>query len=290
MFQGSIVALVTPFKDGKIDREGLKNLIEFQIENNTHAIVPCGCTGEAATLSHEEHKKVSELTVEFVNKRVPVITGSGSNSTHEAVELTRYAKDIGADGALVITPYYNKPTQDGLYRHYKEIATKVDIPIILYNVPGRTGVNMLPETVLRLSEIDNIVGIKEASGSLSQMSDIIGLCGENLVVLSGDDSVTLPLLSIGGKGVISVTANIVPSYVAQMVNEFNKGNLDEAQRLHYKLRSLNEAMFFETNPIPVKTSLSLMGKISGELRLPLSPMSEANLERLRKVLMDYGLI
>ena len=290
MFQGSIVALVTPFKDGKIDREGLKNLIEFQIENNTHAIVPCGCTGEAATLSHEEHKKVSELTVEFVNKRVPVITGSGSNSTHEAVELTRYAKDIGADGVLVITPYYNKPTQDGLYRHYKEIATKVDIPIILYNVPGRTGVNMLPETVLRLSEIDNIVGIKEASGSLSQMSDIIGLCGENLVVLSGDDSVTLPLLSIGGKGVISVTANIVPSYVAQMVNEFNKGNLDEAQRLHYKLRSLNEAMFFETNPIPVKTSLSLMGKISGELRLPLSPMSEANLERLRKVLMDYGLI
>ncbi|MFV1952080.1 MAG: 4-hydroxy-tetrahydrodipicolinate synthase [Nitrospinota bacterium] len=290
MFQGSIVALVTPFKDGKIDREGLRNLIEFQIENNTHAIVPCGCTGEAATLSHEEHKKVLELTLEFVNKRVPVIAGSGSNSTHEAVELTRYAKDRGADGALVITPYYNKPTQDGLYRHYKEIATNVDIPIILYNVPGRTGVNMLPETVLRLSEIDNIVGIKEASGSLSQMSDIIGLCGENIVVLSGDDSVTLPLLSIGGKGVISVTANIVPSYVAQIVNEFNKGNFDEARRLHYKLRSLNEAMFFETNPIPVKTSLSLMGKISGELRLPLSPMSEANLERLRKVLMDYGLI
>lgn len=290
MFEGSIVALVTPFKDGKIDREGLKNLIEFQIENNTHAIVPCGCTGEAATLSHEEHKKVSELTVEFVNKRVPVIAGSGSNSTHEAVELTRYAKDIGADGALVITPYYNKPTQDGLYRHYKEIATNVDIPIILYNVPGRTGVNMLPETVLRLSEIDNIVGIKEASGSLSQMSDIIGLCGENLVVLSGDDSVTLPLLSIGGKGVISVTANIVPSHVAQIVNEFNKGNFDEARRLHYKLRSLNEAMFLETNPIPVKTSLSLMGKISGELRLPLSPMSEANLEKLKKVLIDYGLI
>jgi len=290
MFQGSIVALVTPFKDGKIDREGLKNLIEFQIENNTHAIVPCGCTGEAATLSHEEHKKVLELTLEFVNKRVPVIAGSGSNSTHEAVELTRYAKDRGADGALVITPYYNKPTQDGLYRHYKEIATNVDIPIILYNVPGRTGVNMLPETVLRLSEIDNIVGIKEASGSLSQMSDIIGLCGENLVVLSGDDSVILPLLSIGGKGVVSVSANIVPSYVAQIVNEFNKGNFDEARRLHYKLRSLNEAMFFETNPIPVKTSLSLMGKISGELRLPLSPMSKANLEKLKKVLMDYGLI
>ncbi len=289
MFQGSIVALVTPFKDGKIDREGLKNLIEFQIENNTHAIVPCGCTGEAATLSHEEHKKVLELTLEFVNKRVPVIAGSGSNSTHEAVELTRYAKDRGADGALVITPYYNKPTQDGLYRHYKEIATNVDIPIILYNVPGRTGVNMLPETVLRLSEIDNIVGIKEASGSLSQMSDIIGLCGENLVVLSGDDSVILPLLSIGGKGVVSVSANIVPSYVAQIVNEFNKGNFDEARRLHYKLRSLNEAMFFETNPIPVKTSLSLMG-ISGELRLPLSPMSKANLEKLKKVLMDYGLI
>ncbi|MBI5183581.1 MAG: 4-hydroxy-tetrahydrodipicolinate synthase [Nitrospinae bacterium] len=290
MFQGSIVALVTPFKDGRVDEEGLRDLIEFQIENNIHAIVPCGCTGEAATLSHEEHKKVLELTVEFVNKRVPVIAGSGSNSTHEAVELTRYVRDIGADGALIITPYYNKPTQDGLYRHYKEIATMVDIPIILYNVPSRTGINMLPETVSRLSEIDNIVGIKEASGSLSQMSDIIGLCREDFIVLSGDDSVTLPLLSIGGRGVVSVSANIVPSYVAQMVNEFNKGNLNDARRLHYKLRSLNEAMFFETNPIPVKTSLSLMGRISGELRLPLSPMSKTNLERLKKVLMDYGLI
>jgi len=290
MFKGSFVAIVTPFKDGKIDERAYADLIEFQIEEGTNGIVPCGTTGESATLSHKEHERVVELTVEIANKRVPVIAGTGSNSTSEAIMLTRNAKDAGADASLLITPYYNKPTQEGLYRHFKTIAESVDMPQFLYNVPGRTGVNMLPETVERLSKLKNIIGIKEATGDLKQVSDVIGCCGDNFIILSGDDFTTFPLLAVGGHGVISVTANIAPHDVAIMCKEFFKGNIEKAKEMHYKLQSLNEAMFYETNPIPVKTALSLMGKVSGEMRLPLCPLSEKNLERLKGVMKGYGLI
>ena len=290
MFKGSFVAIVTPFKNGKIDEKAYADLIEFQIGEGTQGIVPCGTTGESATLTHQEHERVIELTVEIVNKRIPVIAGTGSNSTSEAIMLTRHAKDAGADAALLITPYYNKPTQEGLYQHYKAIAESVNIPQFLYNVPGRTGVNMLPETVARLSKGKNIIGIKEATGDMRQVSDVIALCGENFIVLSGDDFTTFPLLTIGGKGVISVTANVAPGDAAAMCNEFFSGNLKKAKEFHYKMRPLNDAMFYETNPIPVKTALSLMGKVSGEMRLPLYQMSEKNLERLKSVMKGYGLI
>lgn len=290
MFKGSFVAIVTPFKSGKIDEKAYADLIEFQIREGTQGIVPCGTTGESATLTHQEHERVVELTVEIVNKRIPVIAGTGSNSTSEAIMLTRHAKDAGADAALLITPYYNKPTQEGLYQHYKAIAESVNMPQFMYNVPGRTGVNMLPETVARLSKVKNIIGIKEATGDMRQVSDVIALCGENFIVLSGDDFTTFPLLTVGGKGVISVTANIAPRDVADMCNEFFKGNINKAKELHYKMRQLNDAMFYETNPIPVKTALSLMGKVSGEMRLPLYQMSEKNLERLKGVMKGYGLI
>jgi len=290
MFAGSMVAIVTPFKNGKVDEKALGNLIEFQIKNGTDAIIPCGTTGESATLDYEEHYRVIEFTIEAVNKRVPVIAGTGANSTDETIMMTRKAKGFGADGALLVTPYYNKPTQEGLYLHYKKVAEDVDIPIVLYNVPGRTGVNMLPSTVARLAEIKNIVAIKEASGDMRQVSELIRLCGDRITVLSGDDFTTFPLLSLGGKGVISVTANVAPSDVAGMVDAFLGGMIEEARRLHYKLEPLNQAMFFETNPIPVKTALGMMGMCSDELRLPLSPMSDINKERLRKVMEDYGLL
>lgn len=290
MLKGSMVAIVTPFKNGLVDEDNLRELIEFQIENGTDAIVPCGTTGESATLSHQEHKRVVEITVETVDKRVPVIAGTGSNSTEEAIKLTKHAKEARADAALMITPYYNKPTQEGLYQHYKKIAQEVDIPIVLYNVPGRTGVNMLPQTVARLAEIDNIVGIKEATGSLKQISEIIELCGSKINVISGDDFVTFPLMAVGGTGVISVVANIIPKDTADMIDAFEAGNYEKAKYLHYKMLSLSNAMFIETNPIPVKTALALMGKISGEQRLPLVPMSSTNLEKLKEVLRNYGLI
>lgn len=290
MFKGSFVAVVTPFKDGKIDEKSYADLVEFQIREGTNGIVPCGTTGESATLSHQEHERVIELTVEIVNKRIPVIAGTGSNSTSEAIMLTRHAKDAGADASLLITPYYNKPTQEGLYQHFKTIAESVDMPQFLYNIPGRTGVNMLPETVERLSKLKNIIGIKEATGDLKQVSDVIGHCGDNFIILSGDDFTTFPLLAVGGHGVISVTANIAPHDVAIMCNEFFKGNIEKAKEMHYKLQSLNDAMFYETNPIPVKTALSLMGKVSGEMRLPLCPLSENNLEKLKGVMKGYGLI
>lgn len=290
MFKGSMVAIVTPFKNGKIDEKALGDLIEFQISNGTDGIVPCGTTGESATLSYEEHNRVIEFTVEAVKRRVPVIAGTGSNSTDEAVMLTKHAKKAKADAALLITPYYNKPTQEGLYRHYKKIAEDVDIPLVLYNVPGRTGVNMLPQTVARLSEIKNIVAIKEATGSLQQISETIQLCGDNIAVLSGDDFTALPTYAVGGKGVISVTANIIPKDMSAMWDAFEKGDLKEANRLHYKTFNLHGLMFCETNPIPVKTALSLMGKCTAEFRLPLCPISDANLEKLKKGLKEYGLI
>jgi len=288
MFKGSMVALITPFKGGKIDEKALERLIEFQIKNNTDGIVPCGCTGEAATLSTEEQKQMIKLTMALVKKRIPVIAGTGSNSTKEAIELTKYAESAGADAALLITPYYNKPTPAGLLLHYEKVSSAVSIPIILYNVPSRTGISILPETVAKLSEIENIVAIKEASGSLNQTSEILSLC--NITVLSGDDSLTLPILSVGGKGVISVVANIVPADTAEMVRDFRKGKFEEARKLHLNLFPLCQAMFLETNPIPVKTALGMMGMIEPELRLPLSPMDEGKKKELTEALKNYGLV
>lgn len=290
MFRGSIVAIVTPFKDGRIDEEGYRKLIEEQIEGGTSAIVPCGTTGESATLSMEEHAQVIDIAVDAVKKRVPVIAGAGGNSTREAIELTRHAKAAGADATLQVTPYYNKPTQEGLYRHFSAIAQAVSFPQVLYNVPGRTSVNMLPETVARLAELPEIKAIKEASGSLAQMADVLNLAGDKITLLSGDDNVTLPVLSIGGKGVISVVANLIPEDNAKMIQAWEEGRADEARQRFFRLFPLCKAMFYETNPIPVKTGLALMGKIDGEMRLPLSPMAPANVEKLRKDLQAYGVL
>ena len=290
MFSGSLVAIVTPFKHGRVDERAFGDLIEFQIANGTDGIVPCGTTGESATLSHEEHDRVVDVTVEVVQGRVPVLAGSGSNSTDEAITLTRHAKKAGADGALLITPYYNKPTQEGLFRHYKAVAEAVDLPLVLYNIPGRTSVNMLPSTVARLTSIPNIAGIKEGSGSLQQVSEIVQSCGDHMVVLSGDDPLTLPMMAVGARGVITVTANIAPGEMAAMVDAMAAGNIEEAKRLHYQLYPLFTALFYETNPIPVKEALALMGKIDGEVRLPLSPLSTENKDKLARVMKDYGLI
>ncbi len=290
MFKGSIVAIVTPFKEGKVDEEAYRRLIEFQIENGTSAVVPCGTTGESATLSVEEHNRVIDIAVEAANKRVPVIAGTGGNSTREAIELTEYAKKAGADATLQVTPYYNKPTQEGLYQHFKAIAKAVPLPQVLYNVPGRTSVNMLPETVARLAELPEVVAIKEASGSLGQMVEIVRLAGDNITLLSGDDNLTLPVLSIGGKGVVSVVANIAPGDTSDMVDFWEEGDVEKAKALFYKLFPLVHAMFYETNPIPVKTSLALMGKIKDGMRLPLCPMAPSNLEKLKNALQEYGLL
>ncbi|MCX7770890.1 MAG: 4-hydroxy-tetrahydrodipicolinate synthase [Proteobacteria bacterium] len=290
MFKGAITALVTPFKKGNLDLNALKRLIEFQIEKGIDGIVPCGTTGEAPTLSYDEHKKVIELTVKHVKKRVPVIAGTGANSTDEAIELTEFAKKAGADGALLVCPYYNKPTQEGLYRHFKKIAETIDIPIILYNIPGRTGVNMLPETVARLAKIPNIVGIKEASGSLEQVTEIIRSTNEDFVVLSGDDAMTLPMLALGGKGVISVASNIIPDKIAKMVSLYLNKKVEEAKKIHYEYYDLMKALFIETNPVPVKTAMGMMKMICPEVRLPLCEMSEVNLSKLKGVLQKYKLV
>lgn len=291
MFKGSIVAIVTPFKDGKVDEKKLRDLIEFQIDHGTSGVVPCGTTGESATLSFQEHDRVIEITVEQVKRRIPVIAGTGSNSTEEAIMLTRHAAKTGADASLQVSPYYNRPTQKGLYEHFKAVADSVEIPIILYNIASRTGVNIEPETIARLAkDCKNIVAVKEASGNLDQMSRIKQLCGQNFDLISGDDSLTLPILSIRGTGVISVLANIIPKDVAGLVSEFEKGNLKKAQELHYKLLPLIKAMFMETNPIPVKTAMGLLGMCESALRLPMSSMLPENLEKLKKALGDYGLL
>jgi 4-hydroxy-tetrahydrodipicolinate synthase len=290
MFKGAIVAIVTPFKNGQIDEEALRELIEFQIVNGTDGIVPCGTTGESATLSHEEHDRVIEITINAVKKRVPVIAGTGSNSTAEALRLTAHAYKAGADAALIVCPYYNRPTQEGLYQHFKTIAENVPIPIMPYNIPSRTGVNLMPEMVAKLSKIKNIVGIKEASGSIKQMSDIIDLCGEDFVVLSGDDIFTLPLMVMGGAGVISVISNVAPADMAGLVDAFAAGDMARAKALHHKMSELIDALFIEVNPIPVKAALALMGKIKYEYRFPLCKMAEANFEKLKKVMVNYALI
>ncbi len=289
MFKGSFVALVTPHKpDGSIDRKKYGELIEFQIKNGTHGIVPCGCTGEAATMTHDEQKGLIKFCVEVVDKRVQVVAGTGSNNTAEALDLTRAAKKAGADGALLITPYYNKPTPEGQFRHYEKIAKEVDIPIMLYNVPSRTGISILPSTVARLSRIDNIVAIKEASGSLEQVSQIISLC--DITVLSGDDANTLPMMSVGAAGVVSVAANVVPKEVANMVELALKKDYEKARKIHLKLMPIFKGLFIETNPIPVKTVLSLMGKIEANWRLPLCEMSKENLPKLKSIAKEAGLI
>ena len=290
MIRGAIVAIVTPFKDGKVDEEALRRLIDEQIANGTDGISPCGTTGESTTLSYEEHDRVIEVTVEAVNKRVPVIAGTGSNSTAEAVRLTKHAWKAGADAALMVCPYYNRPTQEGLYRHYRAIAEEVPIPIVIYNIPGRTGTNLQTETLARLAEIPNIVGVKEASGSLKQMSDVVRLCGPDFSVLSGDDIFTLALMAIGGAGVISVISNVAPRDMAEMVDSFTAGDLSKARMLHHKMSPLIDALFLETNPIPVKAALAMMGKITYELRLPLCRMGEKNEAILKKEMQRYGLI
>lgn len=286
-FQGSIVALATPFKKGKVDEKTLRKLVRFQIDAGTDGIVPVGTTGECPTLSFKEHERVIEIVVETANHEVPVIAGTGSNSTEEAIYLTKFAKKVGAEGALLVTPYYNKPTQEGLYRHYEMISKKVDIPIVLYNVPGRTGVSLSPQTVARLSKVQNIVGIKEATGSMDQSSEILSLC--NMTVLSGDDSLTLPLLSIGAKGVISVVANILPQALAELVDAYFANNIHKARQHHLKLFPICRAVFIETNPVPVKTAMGLMGLCDDEVRLPLCPMQPANIKILVEAMRNYGI-
>jgi 4-hydroxy-tetrahydrodipicolinate synthase len=286
IFEGSMVALVTPFRNGKVDEKALKGLIDFHLQHRTDVIIPCGTTGEASTLSHDEHRRVLSFVVEYVNGRVPVICGAGSNNTEEAAGLVQYAKKIKADGVLVVTPYYNRPTQEGLYRHFEYLAKKSDIPIVLYNVPGRTGVSIAPSTVARLAEIDNVVAIKEASGNLDQVDQIMEAC--DLTVLSGDDSLTLPMISIGARGVISVTANVVPYLMRDLVHSALQGNMEEAKQIHRELYPLSKVLFIETNPIPVKTALGLMKKIKPEVRLPLCEMNEENVKKLSQALKKIG--
>ncbi|HEX9780388.1 MAG TPA: 4-hydroxy-tetrahydrodipicolinate synthase [bacterium] len=288
--RGSMVAIVTPFRQDRIDEDALRRLIEMQIERGTSAIVPCGTTGESATLSHEEHDRVIELTVEAVRGRTSVIAGTGSNNTREAVRLTRHAREAGADAALLITPYYNKPTQEGLYRHFRAVAEAVELPLVLYNIPGRTAVNMAPETFGRLvRDCPTIVAVKEASGDLAQMRRMLDQTEGTLTLISGDDALTVDVLELGGTGVISVLANLVPQDVADMVRAFESGDRAGARRMQERLLPLTNALFLETNPIPVKTAMARLGWIEPELRLPLCPMSEANAARLEAAMDAYGL-
>ncbi len=289
---GSIVAIVTPFtRDGAVDEERLRELVEFHISSGTHGIVPCGTTGESATLSHEEHREVIRIVVDQVKGRVPVIAGAGSNSTAESLSLVQFAKEVKADAALVITPYYNKPTQEGLFRHYSYLAKEADFPMVIYNVPGRTGVDILPSTIGRLSKLPQVIGVKEATGSIRRATEVLlAVEKEDFALLSGDDFIVYPFLCVGGKGVISVVANVVPELMAGLVNAFNEGNHQRALELHNRLMPMSEAMFYETNPIPVKTALGMMGKIEPHLRLPLCEMSQTNKERLSKVLESFGLL
>ena len=289
-FHGAFTALITPFTQDGIDETAYKKLIEWQIAQGIHGVVPCGTTGESPTLSEKEHEQVIKLCVETVAKRVPLIAGAGSNSTSEAVHMTKYAAKAGADAVLVVTPYYNKPTSKGIYLHYKAISESADIPIILYNIAGRTGKNIEPDLMAKLAGIKNIIGVKEASGNLEQMKKIREICPKDFLLISGDDALTLPILSMGGVGIISVASNIVPKDVATLVNVFNSGDKAKAQTINARLLPLVEALFVETNPIPVKTAASLMGMCSGLMRLPMCEMEDANLAKLKQALKSYGLM
>ncbi|HLE42814.1 MAG TPA: 4-hydroxy-tetrahydrodipicolinate synthase [Methylomirabilota bacterium] len=290
-FQGSMVAMVTPFRDGEVDETKLRELVEFHVKHGTDGVVPCGTTGESPTLSHAEHKRVVEVVIEAAAGRIPVIAGTGSNSTAEAIDMTVHAAKAGADAALLVSPYYNKPTQQGLYEHFRAIAQAAPgLPLIVYNIQGRTAVNVETDTLKRLSEIPNIVGVKEASGSLDQMTSVVLACGPDFSVVSGDDSLTLPLMAVGARGVISVVANILPKEVAEMTHAALDGDWKRARELHWKLFPICRAMFVETNPIPVKEAMAMLGMIRAEWRLPMCPMSDANRERLRKVLAQAGIL
>lgn len=290
MFNGALSAIITPLRDGEIDEPALRDLIEWQIQNGVDGIVPCGSTGESATLSHPEHEQVIKIAVEQSRKRVPVIAGTGSNSTAEAIRLTSFAREVGADGALLVSPYYNRPTQDGIVRHYRAIAQSVSLPLIIYNIPSRTGSMILPETLAQLADVPNIVGVKEASGSMDQASDIRRLCGERLTILSGDDSLTLPLSALGAKGVVSVISNVMPRETHELAAAALSGDMTRARELHYKMLPLVRALFLETNPIPVKYAVSLMGKCTAEMRMPLTTMSPGPAEKLRGVMKELRLI
>ena len=290
-FQGSFVAMVTPFRNGKVDEAKLRELVEFHITHGTDGLIPCGTTGESPSLSHDEHRRVVELVIEASRGRIRVVAGTGSNSTAEAIDMTKHAERAGATGALVVNPYYNKPTQEGLYRHFRAVAESVAIPILLYNIQSRTAINVETDTMARLvRDAKNIVGVKEASGSLDQMSQVIAACGPDFSVLSGDDNITLPLLAIGGSGVVSVIANIVPRETADLVHAALEGDWKRARDLHYRLFPLARAAFLETNPIPIKEAMALAGMIEPEFRLPMCRMSDANREKLRAILKPYGLI
>jgi len=291
-FQGAYTAMVTPFdRDGKVDEDGLRANVRFQTERGIHGLVPVGTTGECATLSYEEHERVIEVTVDAARGKVPVLAGTGSNSTWEAIMLTKHAREVGADGSLLVVPYYNKPTQAGLYEHFKKIAEEVNIPQVIYNIPSRTGVNIEPETVARLAEIENIVGIKEASLNMDQIMKIIDLTsGKDFSVISGEDSWTFTILGLGGVGVISVTSNIVPDKMAKLVDTFMAGDLETSRRIHFELMPLFKAMFIETNPGPVKAAMEMMGMAAGKPRLPLVELRPENREKLRRVLVELGLV
>jgi 4-hydroxy-tetrahydrodipicolinate synthase len=290
VFEGVLTALVTPFRDDRVDERALVDLVELQIAAGVDGLVPCGSTGEAATLSHAEHRRVIEIVVSAARGRVQVLAGTGSNSTREAIELTRHAKEAGADGALLISPYYNKPTQAGIVAHYAAIARETSFPLVVYNIPGRTASNVLPTTMAQLAEIEQVVGAKETSGSLDQMAHVIELCPDDFAVLSGDDSLTLPLLSIGGHGVISTTSNVAPSEMVAMVRAFRAGDVQRAREIHHRLLRLFDWLFCETNPIPVKAALALRGLISDEIRLPLLPMTPPSRESLATAMKDLGLL
>ena len=290
-FQGSFVAMVTPFWNGKVDEAKLGELVEFHVTHGTDGLIPCGTTGESPSLNHDEHRRVVELVIEAARGRIRVVAGTGSNSTAEAIDMTKHAERAGATGALVVNPYYNKPTQEGLYRHFRAVAESVAIPILLYNIQSRTAINVETDTMARLArDVKNIVGVKEASGSLDQMSQVIAACGPDFSVLSGDDNITLPLLAIGGSGVVSVTANIVPRETADLVHAALEGDWKRARDLHYRLFPLARAAFLETNPIPIKEAMAMAGMLEPEFRLPMCRMGDANREKLRAILKPYGLI
>jgi 4-hydroxy-tetrahydrodipicolinate synthase len=289
MLEGISTALITPFRDGQVDEEALRRLVERQIEAGIDGLIPCGSTGESATLSHLEHRRVVEIVIAAAAGRVPIIAGAGSNSTREAIELTMHAKEAGAQGALLLSPYYNKPTQEGIYAHYAAVARETGFPTVIYNIPGRTASNISADTIARLAHLDNIIGVKEASGDLDQMAHIIARSPADFAVVSGDDSLTLPLLVLGGKGVISTSANVAPGEMCALVREFDAGNLAAAREMHYRLLPLFDALFCETNPIPVKAACAALGWCDDEIRLPLTPCSEVNLEHLKLVLKDLGI-